>query len=190
VCSLYRTYVSVDFIGCVITVAICVYVYICVHLYIHVCFMYLYICTYTPKYFVKKRRLTIAFNDLCQRVRASSQWRWWLQMYIIFTYASYTHTRTHTHTHTRARARARTTHARTHTHYFYSNFQRCCKRIGRSLFVSSNLLWLDLWLFKIHAFVCEPLFGNRVEVNVHFYSFLRKIVRASFTRGSKIVVQL
>jgi len=52
-CSLYRTYVNVDFVRCdneLQYMYTCIYVYI----YIHIYFMYLYIYIYMTMYFVKK----------------------------------------------------------------------------------------------------------------------------------------
>lgn len=53
-------------------------------------------------------------------------------------------------------------------------------------FVIYNRISLNAWsTFVIYssAILTELFFEDHVEVNVHFYSFLRKIVRASFVRS-------
>jgi hypothetical protein len=65
-CSLYRTYVNVDFVRCDNDCNICIRVYMCTY----VSCIYIYIRIYDV--FCKNGAYD-AFNDLCQRVRASNE---------------------------------------------------------------------------------------------------------------------
>jgi len=67
-CSLYRTYVDVDFVRCDNNCDICICVYMCTYIYTYVFYVLIYIYIYMTMYFVKKA-LNNLFNDLCQRVK-------------------------------------------------------------------------------------------------------------------------